>query len=97
MTLGGLLVISIFLALYMIPAIIAYRRHHISRRQIGVYNLLVGWNPVIWGAAFAWALDGDVETREAVSPHEPILMQPIAWPWLVVIGVATLVLAVLFG
>ncbi len=45
------------LALYPLPAYVAYWRGHPRRRAIQFFGLVTGWTIVGWVAALAWALD----------------------------------------
>ncbi len=53
---SGIFVVG--LAMYFIPAIIAFARHHPSRIAITIVNLLLAWTIIGWIAAFVWALMG---------------------------------------
>ena len=53
---SGLFVVG--LAMYLIPTIIAFARHHPSRVAIAIVNLLFAWTIVGWIVAFVWALMG---------------------------------------
>lgn len=49
----------VVLLLYLLPWILAIRRHHRDRAGIGCLNFFLGWTVVGWGAALAWALLGN--------------------------------------
>jgi amino acid transporter len=51
----GLFVIAVCIALYFLPAIIAYKRDHHNRLAILVMDLLVGWSFIGWAIALVWA------------------------------------------
>ena len=96
MSVGGFIVISIILAAYMAPWLIACKRHHTQRNQIGVLNALFGWTPIGWAAAFTWACTDNVEPRPVYrEQREPILMPEVSRPWLITIGVVALVIFIL--
>ena len=97
MSIAGFIVLAVIGCAYMAPTIIACRRHHNQRNQIGVLNALFGWTPIGWAAAFTWACTNDVEVRPYREPREPVFTQPLSWPWLICIGVAAVVIFVLFG
>jgi hypothetical protein len=98
MSIFGFLILAIIGCAYMAPWLIACRRRHNRRDQIGVLNLVGGWNPVFWACAFTWATDGDVEPRPVYrEPREPMLMPEVSRSWLIAIGVAALIVFVLFG
>jgi hypothetical protein len=58
----------LFLALYMLPAMVAYIRKHRQRMAITVLNLLAGWTAVGWLVAIVWACTADVDLGEAGGP-----------------------------
>ena len=45
----------IALALYLLPALIAYQRAHHQRLAVFIVNLLLGWSVLGWIAALIWA------------------------------------------
>lgn len=47
----GLLMLA---AVYFLPAIIAFRRHHASAGSILALNLILGWTLPGWVMSFAW-------------------------------------------
>ena len=47
--------VFIALALYFLPAIIAYKRNHHNRLAILMVDLLVGWSFLGWCVALVWA------------------------------------------
>lgn len=51
----ALFVIAVMVALYFLPAIIAYKRNHHNRLAILVMDLLVGWSFIGWAIALVWA------------------------------------------
>ena len=51
--------------LYILPAIVAFRRRHHNRAAILALNLLLGWTGLGWIAALVWSL---TETRGG-RPH----------------------------
>ncbi len=42
--------------LYLLPTLVALRRHADSTTAIAVLNVLLGWTLVIWLGACLWAL-----------------------------------------
>ena len=60
-----------FLALYFVPAIVAYKRHHRQTLAITVLNVAAGWTGLGWVAALVWACTGDV-VKEVSSVELPI-------------------------
>ena len=52
----GLLLVLIGLALYLLPDIVAFSRHHRQATAIFVLDLLLGWTFLGWIAALVWAL-----------------------------------------
>ena len=51
----GLLVLTISLILYLLPALIAHDRRHPQRLAITWLTILAGWTFVGWVGAFVWA------------------------------------------
>lgn len=58
---GSLLLVLPLLALYLLPAIIAERRHHRNRKAIAVLNVLLGWTFLGWVIALVWSYTADTE------------------------------------
>jgi CHASE2 domain-containing sensor protein len=58
--LGPLLFLSAIVAVYLLPAFVAFKRRHRNRRAILVVNLLLGWTTIGWVVAMVWAFIGDV-------------------------------------
>lgn len=46
----------ILLALYFVPAIVAFTRHHHNQWAIFALNLLLGWTLLGWVGALIWSL-----------------------------------------
>jgi hypothetical protein len=76
------LVVALSLAVYFIPAIVAFERLHYNRGAIFVLNLFLGWTLLGWVAALVWAcMNPDTTTAplptegRAPCPHcrEPII------------------------
>jgi len=44
------------LALYFLPSIIGYSKHHTQRNIILLINFLLGWTFIGWGACLVWSL-----------------------------------------
>jgi hypothetical protein len=97
MSIGGFVVLSVIACGYFAPTIIAYRRNHNHKTEIAGWNAVLGWTAIVWAAAFTWALDGDVSPRPERVQREPVFTNPLSLPWLVAIGLAAVVLFVLFG
>ena len=53
--LAGFLLISLSLAVYFIPTLVAFHRLHYNRGAIFVLNLCLGWTLLGWVAALVWA------------------------------------------
>ncbi|WP_321913003.1 superinfection immunity protein [Paraburkholderia sp. J11-2] len=45
-----------FVLLYFVPSIVAFRRMHPMRRAITGLNMLLGWSVLGWIVALVWAL-----------------------------------------
>ena len=54
----------VFLAVYLLPCIIAYMRKHNNIVAILVLNLVLGWTFLGWLAALLWSLNSDVQGSE---------------------------------
>ena len=53
----------IVLALYLIPALVAYNRQHPNAGAILILNLLLGWTVVGWIVSLVWASTAVRTTR----------------------------------
>ena len=64
MDLAQLRIISLcLLALYFLPIVVAFVRHHKAKLAIVITDLLLGWTVVGWIAALIWACNSNVEAR----------------------------------
>lgn len=54
--LSALLSVSIFCAVYLLPSIIAEKRHHKNAPVITWVNLLLGWTGLFWLFCFFWSM-----------------------------------------
>jgi len=61
----NVILLIIVIALYLLPTLIASARDHVSRRRIGILNLLFGWTLIGWILLFLWASLGTPEEAEA--------------------------------
>jgi hypothetical protein len=50
------LIVFAAVAVYLLPAIIAYRRGHSSRHAIAFINLFAGWTVLAWIICLIWSL-----------------------------------------
>ena len=57
-------------AVYFVPSITAYVRHHHNRLAILILNVFLGWTLLGWVAALVWA-STRVE-REPPGPHSNV-------------------------
>lgn len=46
----------VFLAIYLLPALIAVKRDHHYRIAIFALNLLLGWSGIVWIICLVWSL-----------------------------------------
>lgn len=53
-----------FVALYFLPAIVAFSRKHNSRVAILAVNFFFGWSLVGWIVALIWAYTRNTEHRD---------------------------------
>ena len=52
----GFVALAFLLALYLLPTIIAARRHHHQTATIAVVNIFFGWTILGWVASLAWSV-----------------------------------------
>ncbi|MFZ5675708.1 MAG: superinfection immunity protein [Pseudomonadota bacterium] len=52
---GLIIFLSIALAVYLIPTIVAFRRRHPNRWIIGALNLVLGGTGIVWLGCLVWA------------------------------------------
>lgn len=63
---GGILAILfglIVAVIYLIPAIVAYRRDIENKDALTIVNVLFGWSGVIWLICLLWAVLADSGSR----------------------------------
>lgn len=51
----GILMVWLWLAIWLIPAFIAYYREHHNKGAILLVTLLLGWTGIGWIAALVWS------------------------------------------
>jgi len=51
------MLIGLLIFIYLLPAIIAAKRHHNNEGAIVSLNILLGWTFLGWVAAFVWLTD----------------------------------------
>lgn len=56
------------IALYLLPAVIAWSRSHHNKAPILLLNLLLGWTVVGWLAALIWSVSAS--KRETQNPKD---------------------------
>ena len=64
-----LLAMTMALALYLLPAIVAFSRKHKEARSIFLANLLAGWTVLGWGVALVWAFEDEGEPQTVTPPQ----------------------------
>jgi hypothetical protein len=52
------------LAIYLLPSMVAVRRHHRYQSGIIALNVLLGWTVICWAVAIVWALTDQGDPRE---------------------------------
>ncbi|WP_323115156.1 superinfection immunity protein [Pseudomonas guariconensis] len=73
----------VYLAIYILPMIIAFHRHHEKYTTIFLLNLLLGWTVVGWVVALVWAVIGkrrvpSVDTLSVdVEPDRYVMLEKI--------------------
>lgn len=60
-----LLFIALLIAVYFLPAIVAYKRGHKNRHAIMATNIFLGWIFLGWIVAMIWSFTGNVENKNA--------------------------------
>jgi hypothetical protein len=60
---GAFTLISLVLAIYLIPAIVACCRKHRNRLAIVIANIFLGWTFLGWVGSLVWACTNNVEGR----------------------------------
>ena len=60
---------AIALALYLLPAIVAFARKHKEARSVFLANLLAGWTVLGWGVALVGAFEDEGEPQTATPPQ----------------------------
>ena len=60
-----LIVLLILAALYLMPALVAWRRKAKALAGIAIINIFLGWTFVGWVVALAWAACGEKSLRTA--------------------------------
>jgi Superinfection immunity protein len=68
---------ALFLAIYLLPTIVALARSHPSALAIFVLNLLLGGTGVFWVWSLVWALSNSSSSR---TPNITIINQVSAGP-----------------
>ncbi len=59
---------AFWIALYVLPTVIAYRRRVVNRHSVAVVNLLLGWTVVGWIVALAMSVR---DARTSPRPAGP--------------------------
>lgn len=54
----------LLLILYLVPAIVAFKRRHLNRVAILIFDLFLGWTFLGWVAALVWSLTANTESRQ---------------------------------
>jgi membrane protein YdbS with pleckstrin-like domain len=62
---AGLLVFAAVIVVWLVPAIVAYRRHHRNTQAILALDFFLGWTGIGWVAALVWALTDDTKEAKA--------------------------------
>ena len=59
-----IIVVSIFIAIYFIPAFIANYREHHNKVPIIILNVFLGWSLLGWVAALVWATTSTITNQD---------------------------------
>jgi len=54
----GVIFVGMIVGMYMLPTIVAYRRHHHNRGTITLLNIFLGWTFLGWVIAISMAASG---------------------------------------
>jgi cytochrome c biogenesis protein CcdA len=71
----GVVLILLGVAIYFIPALIAYRRAHPNRVSITIVNIAFGWTLLGWIVALAWACSAIANKAAENTAIQPELRQ----------------------
>lgn len=64
---SGALYVTIMVALYFLPVLIAAGRSHRNFASIALLNLFTGWTLIGWLAALIWSASDNVNRDEATK------------------------------
>jgi hypothetical protein len=75
----NLLLFLVVVAMYLLPAALAFYRDCESTLWIGLVNVFLGWTVFGWVIALGWAASGKVRTATPATavPHKQILHGPL--------------------
>lgn len=59
---------AIVIALYLLPTIIAYSRHHKQLMPLAIVNFFFGWTMLGWVACLAWSFQS-YRSEAPVTPN----------------------------
>lgn len=59
----GFIILIFLVAIYFLPAIIAYRRNAKAKLGIAILNVALGWSGLGWLGALIWAVVGEKENQ----------------------------------
>lgn len=60
---GGIILVLLAIALYLLPSIVASRRHHHNATAIFILNLFLGWTFLGYIVALVWAFTATSGSR----------------------------------
>jgi Superinfection immunity protein len=55
---------GMFLFMYFLPALVAWKRKHRNTSAIGVLNFLLGWTMIGWIGSLVWAFTSNTRVRQ---------------------------------
>lgn len=58
---GGEIFALIFVFMYLLPSLVAWRRRHVNQNAICVLNIFLGWTLLGWIGALVWASTANVQ------------------------------------
>lgn len=68
---AAFLAVCLSLALYVLPAFVAYQRDHQSKGAILALDVLLGWTALGWIVALVWALTDTARRVEIATEAAP--------------------------
>lgn len=68
---GGILILLVALAMYVLPTIVAMMRKHPQLAPIALVNIVLGWSFIGWIVALVWALTNPQPQQTVIIQQPP--------------------------